>query len=529
MADDELPKTREELWELIRKSGGRENFELSEMIRLGFWDSSKPEPRIAAQFIERRAELRKVLDELTAEHSKYANREKLLAEIHKRRKVEAKARRKETREKRERERLERAARWRATKSSDITWLGEDVSAGLHNDETHAGRIRALGLPVFESIDELAKAMKLRVGRLRFLAFNRRVAKVSHYRRFFMQKKTGGLRLISAPMPQLKYVQTWILENILAKVKLHDDAHGFVEGRSIRTNAQPHTRADVVINMDLKDFFPTIGYRRVKGMFRSLGYSEKMATLLGLICTEAESEETELDGHTFYVQTGERFLPQGAPTSPAITNIICRRMDARMHGIASRFDIRYTRYADDLTFSGGPALAANLTKVLWRSRQVITNEGFVLHPDKLRIMRKGRRQEVTGIVVNEKLNVDRATLKRFRAVLNQIEKDGPEGKHWNGITTNVLSAIHGYASFVYMVNPDKGEALLRQTKRILKKHRWKQKVRHPAKGYSMPDHRPQSRAADAADPALASFNQVGVIAQKAAPELPKKKPWWKFWA
>jgi RNA-directed DNA polymerase len=111
------------------------------------------------------------------------------------------------------------------------------------------------------------------------------------------------------------------------------------------------------------------------------------------------------------------------------------------------------------------------------------------------MRKGRRQEVTGIVVNEKLNVDRATLKRFRALLFQIEKDGPEGKHWNG-TPNLLAAIHGYASFVYMVNPQKGAALLKQTKRILKKQAWKQKVPHP---------------------------------EKTPPKPPKKKPWWKFWA
>lgn len=528
MADDELPKTREELWELIRKSGGRENFELAEMIRLGFWDSSKPEPNLAAEFIQRRAELRKALDALTAEHSKYASREKLLAEIHKRRKAEAKQKRKETKERRERERLERAARWRARKASDITYLGEGVSAGLHNDETHAGRIRALGLPLIESVDDLAKAMKLRVGRLRFLAFNRRVAKITHYRRFFMRKKTGGLRLISAPMPQLKFVQTWILENVLSKVRLHDDAHGFVRGRSIRTNAQPHTGAAIVINMDLKDFFPTIGFARVKGTFQSLGYSEKVATLLALLCTASEVEETELDGVTFYVQTSKRFLPQGAPTSPAITNIICRRMDARMHGIASRFDIRYTRYADDLTFSGDGSLAGNVPKVLWRCRQVIESEGFTLHPDKLRIMRKGRRQEVTGIVVNQKLNVDRATLKRFRALLHHIEKDGPEGKQWNG-APNLLDAIHGYASFVYMVNPEKGAALLKRTKRILKKHGWKQKMRYPAKGYTMPDHRPATRASATEDPALSSFTQVEVI-QAAPPEPPKKKkPWWKFWA
>lgn len=527
--DDGLPTSRDELWELIRQSGGKESFTLSEMIRLGFWDSTKPAPKLAEAFIARQAELRKTLDALTAEHSRYASREKLLADIHKKRKAEAKQRRKENKERRERERLERAERWRQVKASDIPYLGEGVSAGLSNGETHAGRIRELGLPVLDTVGDLAEAMKLRVGRLRFLAFHRRVSKITHYRRFFMQKKTGGLRLISAPMPQLKYVQNWVLDNILSRVALHDAAHGFVQGRSICSNALPHTGADVVVNMDLKDFFPTISYPRVKGMFRSLGYSEKMATLLALICTEPDVEETELDGETFYLQTGERYVPQGAPTSPAVTNIICRRMDARMHGIAGKLGIRYTRYADDLTFSGGEALTANLQKLLWRTRAVIADEGFTLHPGKLRIMRKGSRQEVTGVVVNEKLNVDRATFKRFRALLHQIEKDGPDGKHWNQ-APNLFAAIHGYASFVFMVNPEKGAPLLKQTRRILKKHGWKQKVRYPAKGYTMPDHRPEPPAAAAEDPALSSFPQVDVLQKPGQqPEAEKKKkPWWKFW-
>lgn len=499
MADaDGLPTSRDELWELIRESGGKESFTLSEMIRLGFWDASKPEPKVAAQFMARQAELRKLLDELTREHSRYANREKLLADIHKRRKAESKQRRKETKERRERERLERAERWRQVKATDIPYLGEGVSGGLSNDETHAGRIRAMGLPVFESIEELANAMKLKVGRLRFLAFHRKVSKITHYRRFFMQKKSGGLRLISAPMPQLKSVQTWVLENILSKVTLHDAAHGFVSGRSICTNARPHVGADAVVNMDLKDFFPTIDYARVKGMYRSLGYSEKIATVLALICTEPDVDETELDGEIYYLQTGKRCLPQGAPTSPAVTNIICRGLDARMQGIANKLDLRYTRYADDLTFSGGAALTANLMKLLWRSRAVITDEGFTLHPDKLRILRKGARHEVTGVVVNEKLNADRATQKRFRALLYQIEKDGPEGKQWNN-APDLFAAIHGYASFLNMVNPEKGAPILAQTKRLLKKHGWKPKIRHRAKPAPKPE----------------------------AP--PKKKPWWKFWA
>src|SRR5262249_12338200 len=145
-------------------------------------------------------------------------------------------------------------------------------------------------------------------------------------RFKIPKKTGGERLISAPMPRLKKAQYWILDNILRRVEVSDSAHGFLTGRSIVSNARPHVGADLIINLDLKDFFPTVSYKRVKGLFKSLGYSESAASVLGLICTEPDVEEVELDGKRYFVALTDRHLPQGAPTSPSITNILCRRLD-----------------------------------------------------------------------------------------------------------------------------------------------------------------------------------------------------------
>jgi hypothetical protein len=152
------------------------------------------------------------------------------------------------------------------------------------------------------------------------------------------------------------------------------------------------------------------------------------------------------------------LPQGAPTSPALTNILCRRLDARLQGAAARLGFRYTRYADDLTFSGDESVRKQAGKLLWRVRQIVVDEGFTPHPDKQHVMRSHARQSVTGIVVNEKPSVDRATLRRFRAVLFQVEKDGPAGKQWNG-NENVLAALEGYALFIRMVDADKGAPLL----------------------------------------------------------------------
>ena len=237
--------------------------------------------------------------------------------------------------------------------------------------------------------------------LRFLAYHRRVSKTTHYKRFFMPKKSGGERLISAPMPRLKSAQHWILENILGVIPVHDAAHGFVPGRSIVTNAACHVGRSLVVNWDLKNFFPTVTYPRVKGMFKSLGYPEKVATVLALICTEPDADEVELDGERYFVHTSERHLPQGAPTSPAITNILCRKFDARLQGTARSLGYTYSRYADDMTFSASDQSSVEkLNQLIWRVRAVVGDEGFEIHPDKLRIMRKGGRQEVTGLTVNE---------------------------------------------------------------------------------------------------------------------------------
>jgi hypothetical protein len=219
---------------------------------------------------------------------------------------------------------------------------------------------------------------------------------------------------------------------------------------------------VVINLDLKNFFPSISLPRIKGVFRELGYSEQLATTLGLVCTETPVEEVSVDGEKFFVATGERALPQGAPSSPALTNILCRRLDARVQSCAAKLGFTYTRYADDLTFSGDAAARKLAGKLLWRVKQIIADEGFTPHPDKQHVMSDAHCQSVTGIVVNKKLSLDRDTLRRFRATLFQVEKDGPAGKQWNG-NENVIDALEGYAQFIKMVDAEKGTPLLQQVR------------------------------------------------------------------
>lgn len=531
------PTTREELYERIRTSSKTEVI-LEEMIRLGFWPAQGQMPQDPTAELRRQEELQRQLNALRTESQRLNNEHALIAETRKRRLVEAKRKRQETKDRHERERKERAARWAERRSKEITYLGEGVSGGLSDAAADAPRLAASGLPVLATAGDLAGAMGISVGELRFLTFSRSTSEVSHYQRFLLPKKTGGMRLIAAPMPRLKAAQAWVLTNILEKVAVHEVAHGFTTGRSIVSNARPHVGAAIVINLDLKDFFPSVSYRRVKGVFRRLGYSDVVATLLGLLCTQPDVEEVTLDGKSYFVGRGARHLPQGSPASPALTNLLCRRLDRRLQGLALKLGFVYTRYADDLTFSWDGAHERthdNVCNVLKGVADIVTHEGFVVHPDKTRVMRKGRLQEVTGVVVNEKLGVPRKELRRFRATLFQIERDGPTGKQW-GKGPDLMASIQGYASFVAMVDPEKGAALVEQVKRILTKTgyrppRYEKRPEKPlvAKGAS-PAADPQGAESADEQPgaAVEGGSEPVVSGETGEAEGAAKKPWWKFW-
>ncbi|UOD32977.1 RNA-directed DNA polymerase [Massilia violaceinigra] len=459
--------TRAQLYERIRGSS-KEEVVLTEMQRLGFWPADSGQPSVEADLIRRETELTQALQKLGSELHHLQNPEAALRMLRKERMAKAKARREETRQKRALARFDKAQVWHRRREHEVLYLGAGVSGGLNHTESDAAKLAGLAMPVLHKAEELAQAMGITLSELRFLAFERRVSRISHYRRFAMPKKTGGERIISAPMPRLKRAQYWVLDNVLARAPLHQAAHGFVPGRSIVSNAAPHVGQAVVINLDLKDFFPSIGMPRIKGVFAQLGYSEQVATILALLSTEAATDEVRIDGETFFVAHGERALPQGAPSSPALTNILCKRLDARLQACAAKLGFCYTRYADDLTFSGGAEARKLAGKLLWRAKQIVIDEGFTPHPDKQHVMRDAQRQMVTGIVVNQKPSLERETLRRFRATLFQVEKDGPEGKQWNG-NTNVIDALEGYAQFFRMVDPARGLPLLVRVRAV--RARW----------------------------------------------------------
>ena len=464
MADNR--SIRQELYDRIRESS-KDSVVLEEMKRMGFWANNEDGPTIPELLIKKEVELNKELSKLYDEKRKYQNKEAVLKEMRLKRMADARAKREENKKKKELQRLEKAEAWKKQKQTEIIYLGEGVSVGLNNTENNVALLQKHGLPVFNNENDLAQAIGIPLKELRFLSFSRKVSTISHYRKFYIPKKSGGKRLISAPMPRLKNVQYWILENIFNKVAIHPAVHGFALQRSIISNAQPHIGKAVVINIDVKDFFPSIHYKRVKGLLQQLGFSEKIAVLLALLCTEAVTEEVTIDGQNYFVQKGNRVLPQGAPTSPAITNILCYKLDKRLQGLANKNQCSFTRYADDITFSFDNT-QTNAQQLVWRIKKVLQDEGFTVHPDKIRIMRKGAHQEVTGIVVNEKAGIPRKKLRQFRAVLHQLKtKEASELKWGNG---NLASAVTGYANFVKMVKPAQGAAFQQQIVSLLQTNR-----------------------------------------------------------
>ena len=324
----------------------------------------------------------------------------------------------------------------------------------------AARLAAQGLPSIRDRAELAGLMGLRRGVLDWLAYADADPEPRHYVAFTVAKRSGGYRVLYAPKLRLKHAQRCILGNILSKVPTPPAAHGFVPGRSIHTNAEPHARHDIVITLDLEHFFPSITYRRVRGIFQAIGYGEEVAIALAMLCTVKPSVEAQR--HLGGIR--HRMLPQGAPTSPALANLACRRLDARLAGLARKFGCNYTRYADDLTFSGDEAFEKSLKRFLPLLRRIIHGEGFFLNKRKIHFARRGARQQVTGLVVNDGPSVSRRYRRELRAILHNARKTSLDAQN-RSAHPHFRESLHGRIEFVRSTHPDLAAKLLAELNAI----------------------------------------------------------------
>ena len=280
-------------------------------------------------------------------------------------------------------------------------------------------------------------------------------KVRHYQYRVLAKRPGSIRLIEAPKPRLKELQRRILAGIVEKVPAISTAHGFVKGRSIQTFSAPHTGQRVVLRMDLRDFFPSIPGVRIQALFRTMGYPEAVADLLGGVCTNAAPGDVWNAGippretRDLYSRP---HLPQGAPTSPALANLCAYRIDCRLAGLTESARAQYTRYADDLAFSGGDDFDRCVERFSMHAAAVAMDEGFLVNHRKSRIMRQGVRQHLAGLVVNEHANVIREDFDRLKATLTNCDRLGPANQNREG-HPDFRSHLQGRVAFVEWINPE----------------------------------------------------------------------------
>jgi retron-type reverse transcriptase len=250
-----------------------------------------------------------------------------------------------------------------------------------------------------------------------------------YESFSVKKKSGGQRIINTPAYKLKKIQEALLLVFEQIYQPHPAANGFVSKRSVIQNAKPHIGQNYVFNIDLKDFFSSIDQARIWKRLqyppfnfnRKYGNLEIANRIAALVCTEIEVERTDENGN--FIKTRRNVLPQGAPTSPIISNIIAHRLDYKLTGLANRFGLNYTRYADDITFSSKHNVYQKEGNFFKELERIIHEQNFQINYSKVRLQKRGYRQEVTGITVNEKANVKKRYIKQLRMWLSYWEKYG----------------------------------------------------------------------------------------------------------
>lgn len=284
-----------------------------------------------------------------------------------------------------------------------------------------------GLPRIATFADLASRTGLTLRQLWWLLF----AGPAMYTLFRVPKKAGGYRLIARPNRVLRFAQTWILRNILDRLHVTSNCHGFARGSNLRSHAQCHAAAGAVLSLDIENFFPSISIAQVTSVFRAAGYSARVASMLARLCTCMGA------------------LPQGAPSSPKLANLVCYRMDRRLAEFAARRGFVYTRYADDMSFSA--TAPGQLAKARPFIAYIVHDCGFRLNTRKTRLVDGRRALIVTGLIVGpDKVGVGRQRLRELRARIHHVHKGSDMD----------IDSIQGWLDFVSDVDPDRYKVLVR---------------------------------------------------------------------
>jgi RNA-directed DNA polymerase len=311
-----------------------------------------------------------------------------------------------------------------------------------------------------SARDLAKLLEISYGDLVYYLYV--IPYEDRYANFKIPKKTGGIRNISTPATSLKLIQKKLNQVLQCVYQVKPSVHGFVKNKNIVTNAKSHIGKRYVLNFDLKDFFVSINFGRVRGMFMALPYAlnPEVATVLAQICCH------------------DNQLPQGAPTSPIVSNMLCAKLDSQFQKLAKKYRFTYTRYADDITFSTTrPNLPEEIAYIVVTEEpekfekvvlgkdiySIIKENNFEINDLKVRIQNAQQHQEVTSITVNTLPNVDRNYIRQIRAMLHAWRKFGLEfsefeyihkyelkHRHYNKNSANFKQVVRGKIEFLGMV-------------------------------------------------------------------------------
>ncbi len=322
----------------------------------------------------------------------------------------------------------------------------------------AGAPRMWKIPDITTLGDLADTLRMHSGDLGWLIS----WKAEHYRHCWQTKpKSGRFRLIESPKVLLKFAQRQVLRKILHAIPPHEAARGFRAGCSVRDFVEPHTGKEILVRFDLEDFFPSISAARVLQIFLTAGYPETVARALTRLTTHAAPQSVLEEKEITWPERrrlATPHLPQGAPTSPALANLSAFRLDCRLSSLAKAAGADYTRYADDLLFSGGAEFARQARRFEVVVGAIIIEEGFQPNHHKTRVLRQGQKQHAAGLVLNEKPNIDRREVDRLKAILTNCVRYGPASQNREN-HPEFAAHLEGKLAWVRFIHPAK-EAKLR---------------------------------------------------------------------
>jgi RNA-directed DNA polymerase len=297
-------------------------------------------------------------------------------------------------------------------------------------------LKNLGLPALSNIDDIATATRLSPEKIKYLTYRTKYL----YKTYELSKKSGGKRLIAQPNRDLKSVQAWILRNILDKLAASQHSKGFDIGTSILENALPHRGANYILNVDLENFFPSITANKIFHVFSSIGYGKKVSAILTNLCV--------YDG----------VLPQGAPTSPKLANLVCSKLDARIYGYAGPKGIVYTRYADDITLSAQSIQKIHKAKNFIGT--IISDEDLSINHSKTKLSGTKRQKKVTGLIISQnEVGIGREKLREIRVKIHYLFKEKSDD----------YSHVQGLLAFTYGVDKKSYTKLHRFIDKMKEKH------------------------------------------------------------